>query len=330
MNPAGGLLGRHVARRAHDRPGAGVAAVAVLQALGQAEVGDLRNPLGAQEHVRGFQVAVDHVALVGVVQRPGQRLDQAGGLLRAPRAVGQGGRHAAAIDVFEREERVPLVLADLENLHDVGMLQPGDRLGLDTETGDLLERRGPGVADHLQGDQALQTGLPGLIHDPHAAPAQFAGDLVTGRGEDRRRPSGQRDGAGRLRPRLRHGFRVANGQASGHHQRGNRRRRLRLLERFQRIGFIGVQAVHPPASCDDYGDFTPAGRVKPPRNREQPGHARHSPRNSRRNAMFTGSICSSASLVLGVSRIIGNLAKRASVTMSRNGSAPRWPLPSCS
>ena len=32
--------------------------------------------------------------------------------------------------------------------------------------------------DHLQGDQAVQARLPGLVDDAHAAPAQLAQDFV--------------------------------------------------------------------------------------------------------------------------------------------------------
>ena len=44
---------------------------------------------------------------------------------------------------------------------------------------DLGAGQGAGV-QHLQGDLALQLGLPGTVDDPHAAPAQHAQDLVAG------------------------------------------------------------------------------------------------------------------------------------------------------
>ena len=48
---------------------------------------------------------------------------------------------AAAVDELQREERQALVLADLVDLHDVRVLQPGDRLGLGAEAGQLARRR---------------------------------------------------------------------------------------------------------------------------------------------------------------------------------------------
>ena len=61
------------------------------------------------------------------------------------------------------------------------MPEPGDRLGLGPEP-----RRGgrPGVRpgqDHLQGAEPVQRELAGQVDDPHAAPAQLAEDLVSGR-----------------------------------------------------------------------------------------------------------------------------------------------------
>ncbi len=44
---------------------------------------------------------------------------------------------AAAVDELQREERPAVVLADLVDLHDVGVLQPGDGLGLGAEAGQV-------------------------------------------------------------------------------------------------------------------------------------------------------------------------------------------------
>ena len=67
------------------------------------------------------------------------------------------------------------MLADLVDLHDVGVLQPGDGLGLGAEAGQLLPS--PACAagqDHLEGDEAVEPDLPGLVDDAHAAAAQLA------------------------------------------------------------------------------------------------------------------------------------------------------------
>ena len=74
------------------------------------------------------------------------------------------------------------MLADVVDLDDVGVLEPGDGLGLGQEADGGL---GAGVRagqDHLQGDGAVEPDLAGLVDDPHAAAAQLALDLVAGDG----------------------------------------------------------------------------------------------------------------------------------------------------
>ena len=87
---------------------------------------------------------------------------------------------AASIDVFERQKGGSVVLVDLMNLHDIGMLQVSDGLGLGSET-HRLDRPGVGAAqNHLQGDDTIELHLPGFIDDSHAASPQFLQHLVSG------------------------------------------------------------------------------------------------------------------------------------------------------
>ena len=71
-----------------------------------------------------------------------------------------------------------LVLADLVNRHDPGMVEIGGCLGLDVEPLDVRVVGELSGEDHLQGDRAIERHLPGLEHDPHAAPRDLADDLV--------------------------------------------------------------------------------------------------------------------------------------------------------
>ena len=60
--------------------------------------------------------------------------------------------------ILQREERQAVGLADVVDLHDVGVLQAGDGLGLGQEAGDGL---GAGMStgqDHLQDARAVQAG----------------------------------------------------------------------------------------------------------------------------------------------------------------------------
>ena len=91
-----------------------------------------------QQHVGRFEIAVDDVLIVGRLHGSGQQADDVGGVrgraAECHRAAGQ----AAAVAVFQREVGVAVVLADLVDLHDVRMLQPGDGLRFRYETGAFL------------------------------------------------------------------------------------------------------------------------------------------------------------------------------------------------
>src|SRR5207245_1660500 len=88
----------HVLRRAEDRAGLRRAGGAV-EPLGEAEIGDLGHPVGGQPDIGRLQIAADAALPVGVVHRPGQRLDElrgpAGRLRRAVAAGGRAGGGAA-------------------------------------------------------------------------------------------------------------------------------------------------------------------------------------------------------------------------------------------
>ena len=72
------------------------------------------------------------------------------------------------------------MLADVEDLDDVGVLELGDGLGLGQEAGGGLAAGVPAGQDHLQGDGAVESDLAGPVDDPHAAAAQLALDPVAG------------------------------------------------------------------------------------------------------------------------------------------------------
>jgi hypothetical protein len=130
-------------------------------------------PLSEQEF--GRQPAGLSAVAHGAV--PGRHRGGLPGRLRpAGRSVGE----RAALDVLHHHERIPVVLPDLVDLDDVRVPQLGDHLTLGQQPGPDLGL-GAGVRageDHLERDGRVQLGLPGLVHDPHAAAAEFAEDLV--------------------------------------------------------------------------------------------------------------------------------------------------------
>ncbi len=74
------------------------------------------------------------------------------------------------------------MLANLVDLHDVGMLEPGDGLALPAEPRALGRPRVGSRQDHLQGDNPGQPDLPCLVNNTHPAAAEDAQDLITRHG----------------------------------------------------------------------------------------------------------------------------------------------------
>ena len=71
------------------------------------------------------------------------------------------------------------------DLHNSGVLQPRDSLGLGLKTLQLLRPRVTASEDHLESDDAVQLEVLRFIDDAHATASQFAQDFIIGRGEER-------------------------------------------------------------------------------------------------------------------------------------------------
>jgi hypothetical protein len=98
---------------------------------------------------------------------------------------------------LHRQVGHPAVLADVEDLNDVGVLQPRHRLALASEAGALLRPGMKALEDGLQGDDAVQADLACQVDDAHAAAPQRAEHLVPGQYGPGTRAPRQRVLAGR-------------------------------------------------------------------------------------------------------------------------------------
>ncbi len=168
-------LGRHVRRGADQRPGHRHPVTGVENPR-DPEVHQLQDAVVADHHVLGFQVAVDDSCLVGVAERAGELLQHQGGQLRwkEPLALGEGLQGLAPHQLRHQEGvlgggRV----GEVEDLEDVGVLQPGDgpRLAGQTGTGILLTRE-VGVED-LDRHLTLQRRVHPAVDDGHASRAEW-------------------------------------------------------------------------------------------------------------------------------------------------------------
>ena len=169
-----------------------------------------------------------------------------------------------------------------EDLDDVGVVEPRDGLRLQAEPR-LVHRGGHRAADHhLDGDDAVQPLVAGLVDDAHAAAAEFAEDLVAGDadvdGEVGRRTPRAAERLRRLRRTI--GAALAD-EGFGFHQRADA-----LLEEegvalgaldqqsFERLVWRQLQALHDldrqdhgwdptasPDTADPHFAFSVGGRA---------------------------------------------------------------------
>ena len=72
----------------------------------------------------------------------------------------------------------PSLLADVVNGADVGMVESGGGLGFALEAAESLRVSGDLVGQELQGDEAAELNVLGLVDDTHAAAAEFLDDAV--------------------------------------------------------------------------------------------------------------------------------------------------------
>ena len=188
-----GLLRRHVVERPQRGAGArqlpagnggrrlrvgGGRGVEEGDELRQAEVEDLGLAGAGHEDVGGLDVAVDDPLGVGRVEP----VDDLDGQVQQPLHP-----HRAALDeVLERlaleqlhdDERLALVLPDLVNRADVGVVERGRRAGLAKEAVERGAVAGGLGRQELQGDGPAEDAVVGPVDDAHAAATELLDDPV--------------------------------------------------------------------------------------------------------------------------------------------------------
>ena len=81
---------------------------------------------------------------------------------------------------------LPLVLPDLEDRDDAGMVEVGGRLGLGVEAFDVGVVGELTGEDHLERDRPIEAHLPRLEYDAHSPAGDLADDLVVAEVADAR------------------------------------------------------------------------------------------------------------------------------------------------
>ena len=78
------------------------------------------------------------------------------------------------------DEGLPLVLVDVVDGADAGVVEGGGRVGLPLEAFERLRVAGEVRGQELEGDETTELRILGLVDDPHAAAAQLLDDTVVG------------------------------------------------------------------------------------------------------------------------------------------------------
>ena len=134
--------------------------------------------LGVHQDIGRLQIAVEDAPLVGVMDGACRHRHQPGRAARVGSVAFEPLVQTLPGDQLHAEIVLIFIPADLEDRHDVGVVEPGDRLGLVLKPAVIIVAGKLGRLDHLQGDRAVEADLTGLVNDPHAALAQHALQLV--------------------------------------------------------------------------------------------------------------------------------------------------------
>ena len=125
--------------------------------------------------------------LDGLSQRGEERRGRAGGEGSDRKPLGE----TPPFDELHREVRPALEVADVVDLHDVGVSQARGRLRLALESLAFIWSGKVAGQQHLDGDRAVEALIPRPVHNTHAAPAQLVLHFVAA---EMRRLGGPRPG----------------------------------------------------------------------------------------------------------------------------------------
>nr|WP_281423410.1 hypothetical protein [Nocardia tengchongensis] len=141
--------------------------------------------LRGQQDVGGFDVAVQHAGVVGVVEGAGHVGGDGGGTAGIQRPGDQFGLQVRAVDVGHGQPQPALFLAARVDGDDVRMREPGNDIGLAQEALPGLVVLPGHPVEQLEGDESGQVPVVSEVHLTHSADADQPLDPIPGEGHSR-------------------------------------------------------------------------------------------------------------------------------------------------
>ena len=141
--------------------------------LRQTEIENLGVPALGNENVGGLDVAMNNAFAVGRVERVGNLDGQTEQKVGFEGFSGDPMLERQPVQKLHNDEWLAILLSDFINGADVGMVKGGCGLRLALEARQCLSILGDLVGQKLQGDEAAQSYILGLVDDTHPAAADL-------------------------------------------------------------------------------------------------------------------------------------------------------------
>jgi hypothetical protein len=150
--------------------------------LSQAEVEHFCQSAPGDKNVGGLNITVNNPFAMSIVERIRDRNGDFKQLVDIERPSDDQVSQGLTIEELHRNKRLIVVLADLIDGTDIGVVQGGRGLGFTLEPVQCLAIAGKFFWQELQRDKAMQSCVFGLIDHAHPATAEFFEDAVVRNG----------------------------------------------------------------------------------------------------------------------------------------------------
>ena len=134
------------------------------------------------EDICGLDVAMNDAFGVGGIERVGDLDGQTERDVGLERAAGDAMFQRDPFEEFHGDEGLAILLADIVDGADVGVVECGGSLGFALKAGEGLGIAGNLFGEKFEGDEAAEAGVFGFVDNTHATASKLFDDAVVGDG----------------------------------------------------------------------------------------------------------------------------------------------------